>query len=308
VNPTRSLLLAFTVLTLAATQALAQPLPRSATPRGVVVAFLTETCSPGADIDRALFRERLAGELRDIDPAQYRATVPAGAKVRIDSIPDVLGARTRRAVAYVTVTGKEGSENSYIYLMRDSIWRIEAIRRLVPANQRGQIRAAIGSLDTSLPTFRLRKADLEHLLLPDDSLTALLRRNIESADRVVAKLRGAARWTHFALRDVDFSKVDEYRELDDDVAPGEVVFYQIDRGQLSRLKERLGIRRIERDERFPQLIFLQAAALEQSHYGYVYGPVGADLPPLSDSEFIVLRPVAAGWWLYKRIAQVPLDK
>lgn len=280
----------------------AQSLPRSATPRGVVVAFMTETCSAAPEIDRGLFVERLAGELDGTDPARFRGTVPAGARVRIDSIPDIPADEgTRRAVAFVTVTGREESENSYLYLRRDSIWRIEAIRRLVPHTQRAQIRSAAGTLDTALPTFRLRRADLEHLLLPDDSLAALLRRHQAPADKVIGRLREVERWTRFALRDVDFAKVDEYRELDDDVPSGELIFYQIDRAALDRLKYGLGIRRIERDRRFPSLIFLQAAAIEKSHYGYVHSPSATALPPLSETEFVAVRPVARGWWLYKRI-------
>jgi hypothetical protein len=279
----------------------AQSLPRSATPRGVVVAFLTETCSTDTSIDRERFRERFTGELGSVDPLRYRATVPNGARVRIDSIPDVPGGEVRRAVAFVTVTARDESENSYLFLRRDSIWRIEAIRRLVPLAQRATLRSAIAALDTSVPSFRLRRADIEHLLMSDDSLVAQLRRSLPAADKVAEKLAGAARWSRFALQDVDLAKVDEYRELDDDVPVGQIVFYQIDRGALERLKGSLGIRRIDFDRRFPRLIFLEAAALERSHYGYLHSPEAAALPPLSPSEFVLLRPAADGWWLYKRI-------
>lgn len=263
---------------------------------------MTETCSVAPDIDRSLFRERLAGELASADPATFRGSVPAGARVRIDSIPNLPADEgSRRAVAYVTVSGREDTENAYLYLRRDSIWHIDAIRRLVPQHQRQQIRAAAAALDTSVASFKLRRADLEHLLLPDDSLAALLRRDLGAADRVVEHLERVKRWSRFALRDVDFTTIDEYRELDDDVPASDLVFYQIDRTSLDHLRRVLGIRRIDRDRRFPQLIFMQGAAIEQSHYGYLHSPAPGALPPLSEGEFIVLRPVADGWWLYKRL-------
>ena len=278
----------------------AQSVPRSATPRGVVVVFLTETCSASEEFDRALFRERFIGELAGEDPARFRSTIPGSSRVRIDSIPDVRSADSlRRAVAFVTVSVGGETDNSYIYLRRDSIWRIEAIRRLVPTAQREQIRRAAQSLDTSVQAFRLRRADLLHLLLPDDSLAALFRQYVASAERVMSRL-GDRRWSRFGLRDVDFAAVDEYRELDDDVPAGEIIFYQIDRKALEHLKRGLGIRRIERDRRYPSLVFLQAAAIEKSHYGYLYSPTGV-LPELTADEFIAIRPVTARWWLYKRI-------
>jgi hypothetical protein len=301
VNRARSIVIVLALLACASPPARAQELPRSATPRGVIVAFLTETCSPLADVDRALFRERLAGELAGVDPSSYRAAVPAGARVRIDSIPDANTRDARRAVAYVTVTSREEAENSYIFLRRDSIWRIEAIRRLVPAEQRAKLRAAITALDTSIASFRLRRDDLVHLLLSDDSLAALLRRNLEPVDRTFAKLKGTERWTGFPLGEVDLALADEYRELDDDVPAGERIFYQIDRRVLERLKLAVGVRAIERDPGYPGLIFLRGASLDRSHYGYLYSPAGGTLPALSDRDFVVLRPVSTGWWLYKKI-------
>lgn len=284
--------------------ACAQWLPNSATPRGVVVAFMTETSSATADVDRSLFRERFTGELSGADPALYSGTVANGARVRIDSIPDLATADgVRRAVAFVTVTGRDDAENCYLFMRRDSIWRIEAIRRLVPQAQRAQIRAAARTLDTSVASFKLRRADLEHLLMPDDSLGALLRRFATHAAKVVATLSGVTRWTRFALRDVDLDTVDEYRELDNDVPPGEVIFYQVDRRSLDRLKRGLGVRRIQRDQRFPGLIFFEGAIIDRSHYGYIYNHGGAPLPSLSSEDFIVVRPVSRDWWLYKRVVR-----
>jgi hypothetical protein len=263
---------------------------------------MTETCSAAAEVDRALFRERLAGELGGVDPAVYRGSVSAGARVRIDSIPDLPSDDgMRRAVAFVTVTGKGEAENSYLFLRGDSIWHIDAIRQLVPSTQRGQIRTAATALDTSIPAFRLRRNDLEHLLLPDDSLAGMLRRHLVAADRVVGRLDTVARWNRFALREFDLAKIDEYRELDDDVPASELIFYQLDRAALERLRGALGIRRIDRDGRFPGVIFLQGAAIEKSHYGYLHSSSPGALPPLSEQEFIVIRPVARGWWLYKRV-------
>ncbi|HVK38184.1 MAG TPA: hypothetical protein VNA88_06615 [Candidatus Kapabacteria bacterium] len=279
----------------------AQALPRGATPRGVIVAFMTETCSAAAEIDRSLFRERLAGELAGVDPGAYRGTVPDGARVRIDSIPDLpTDDGMRRTVAFVTVTARAEVESVSLFMRGDSIWHIDAIRRLVPSNQRAQIRTAAEALDTAI--FRLRRNDLEHLLMSDDTLAAMLRRSLPAAEKIVGRLDTVRRWGRFALRDFDVRTIDEYRELDDDVPLADLIFYQLDRGSLERLRQELGIRRIDRDARFPRVIFLQGAAIEQSHYGYLHAPSAESLPPLSEREFILIRPVAPGWWLYKRLA------
>lgn len=281
----------------------AQELPYGATPRGVVFTFLTETASGIDSIDRVAFRERLAGEFTRSDPRSFRGMLPAGSRIRIDTIPDLSSGdgELRRVVAYVTVETGGERENWYFFCAGDSIWRIEALRRFPSAAQRSQIRESIAEIDTTTLPYRLLRSDLQRLLLPDDSLRNLFRGSRADADKVVGPLRRGKLWKDFALRDVDFGALEEYRELDDDIDDGARIFYSLDRGAIERLKRTLGLRRIERDPEHPGLILFVAGAIDKSSYGYLYAPDGQEIPEVSSDSFITLKPIVEGWWLYKRV-------
>ena len=68
-----------------------------------------------------------------------------------------------------------------------------------------------------------------------------------------------------------------------------------------RVKQTIGLRRIERDKQYPGLTFLVVAAVEKGTIGYLNAPDAALLPPLGRDGFIMIKPVTDGWWLYKRL-------
>ena len=203
--------------------------------------------------------------------------------------------------AFVTVEQEGEKENWYFYCAGDSIWRLESLCRFPSASQRVQIRESIGDIDTTIPHYRLLRADLLRMLLPDDTLRLIFGRHRADAEKLMEPLRKAKMWRGFSLRDVDFTKLEEYRELDDDIEPGNLIFYTVDRAAIERLKSGIGLRRIERDSRYPSLLFFVAGTIDRSSYGYLHAPSPADIPPLSSNEFIALKPIGNGWWLYKRL-------
>jgi hypothetical protein len=283
----------------------AQKLPQSATPRGVIFTFLNETATPVDSIDRLAFAERLKGEFARTDPRSFRGMLPAGARISIDSIPDL--ARDRdgepRVVAFATVTDVAEKSNLYIFASRDSIWRIEAMRQFPTARQRSQIAHSLGEIDTQTVTGRYLHSDLQRLLLSDDNLATLLLPSIPDARLLLDMLLRGKQWREFALRDVDFSHVDEYRELDDDIDRNEFIFYRLDRSALERLKQQAGVRKIQRDSRYPGAIFFVCATVQGDSYGYIYCPLPEWLPQVSSSEFIMVKPIAESWWLYKKVKE-----
>lgn len=296
-----SILLASILLPLGSVAA--QELPLSATPRGVIFAFLTETASAIDSINRTAFRARLVGDLLQADPRGFKGLLPAGSRLRIDSIPDLpLGDDgLHRVAAYVTVETGGEKENWYFFCSGDSIWRIESLRRFPTPSQRAQIRESLADIDTTNATYRMLRGDLQRLLLPDDSLRTIFKKNRTDADRLVEPLGKGRLWSRFAIRELDFQKLEEYRELDDDIAEDELIFYTIDRSALERLKRTIGLKQIERDPLYPELVFFVAGTLEKGSYGYLHSPDPKLLPPLTRNDFVMIKPIGDGWWMYKRL-------
>lgn len=267
--------------------------------------FLSETASTVDSMKRKEFASRMRGEMNSVDPESFKGLVPRTARFVIDTIPEIpnVGERDslRRTVAYVRVTTTVGTEDWYLFCAGDSLWRLEALRRFPSASSRAQIRATLSSLDTSISGYGLIKGDLERLLMTDDTLCTLLRRNMKDVQKILEPLRKGTQWRAFVMREVDFARMEEYRELDDDIGDGERIFYSMDRQALERLKRSIGLQRIDRDVRFPKAIFFVAGLIGPGSYGYVYAADPGDLPPVTRHEFITLKPAAAGWWLYRRV-------
>jgi len=273
----------------------------------VVFAFLNETASSIDSIDRKTFGERLTGDLAATDPESFRGLLPRGATFSIDSIPDVSNTddndSLRRTVAYVRVGTGAGVEDWYFFCAGDSIWRLESIKRFPTALQAAQIRSSLKTLDTTVAGYGLMRADLERMLLSDDSLCLILRRNQNDVQKILDPLKRGTLWTSFSMRDVDFARLEEYRELDDDIGDGKRIFYSMDRQVIERLKRSIGLQRVERDERYPGTVFLIAGTIGPDRYGYVYSSESSLLPPVSRHEFVALKPAAPGWWLFKRVSR-----
>lgn len=283
----------------------AQTLPRSATPRGLVYVFLSETASAIDSIRRKEFSDRMRGEMESIDPEAFKGLLPFASRFVIDTIPEVPnvdeGDSLRRVVAYVRVITGIGTEDWSLFCAGDSLWRLEALKRFPSASNAAQIRTKLMTLDTAIPGYGLVKGDLERLLMSDDSLCALLRRNMNDMQKILDPLRKGNLWKSFVLREVDFAHLEEYRELDDDIGEGEKVFYSMERLAIERLKRSIGLQRVDRDDRYPKAIFFVAGMIDPGSYGYVYASDPADLPPVTRREFVTLKPVAPGWWLYRRV-------
>ncbi len=287
-------------------RASSQTLPQGATPRGVVFAFLSETASSSDSIKRAMFRERLTGEMASVDPESFAGLLPNGVRFVIDSIPDIQNIddddSLRRAVAYVHVTTETGVEDWSLFCAGDSIWRLEAFKRFPTASQASQIRSSLRTIDTTIAGYGLVRGDLERLLMGDDSLCVLLRRHQKDIRKILEPLRKGSLWKAFSLRDVDFARMEEYRELDDDIDEADKVFFSMDRLAMERLKRSISLQRVERDGRYPDAIFFVAGTIGPGSYGYVHASDPSHLPPVTRREFISLKPAALGWWLYRRIA------
>lgn len=283
----------------------AQMLPAGATPRGVVYAFLSRTASEDDTLDRSSFAERLTGRLADVDPSRFNGLAPAGSRLRIDTIPDLglTDEGLREVVAFATIESSKGKQDLYIFCAGDSIWRIESIARFPTASQRAQIISSLNEIDSLAPTYRRLHADLRRLLLPDDSLRSLGRRNLSALEVLSGRLATTQSWQSFAIQDIDFSELDEYRELDDDIPAEELVFYTLDRRSLEHVKRELGIRRIERDRRYAGIQIMVAGEIESGSYGYISATSADQLPPLSPDGYLTLKPVAAGWWLFRRVTE-----
>jgi hypothetical protein len=299
----RLFLLPLLLIFLPLTSSVAQQLPHSATPRGVLFAFLTETASGAEAVDRMAFSERLSGELLKTDPRSLKSFLPADAIARIDSIPNLSRAPggNPRVVGYVTVHAGKETTNLYIFCSRDSIWRLDAIRSFPTFRQRTQIAKSLRELDTTTRPNRLLHADLQRVLLSDDSLSRILLLDLPTVSNIVQTVSKGRLWKDFAIRDVDFLNLDEYRELDDDVSQRQMVFYSADREALEEIKAKVGIRRLVRDDRYPGTIFLVGANVQGNTYGYIYAPGVAPVPEVSGKEFIMVKPITPGWWIYKRV-------
>lgn len=279
----------------------AQEIPPGTTPRGLVFAFLNETASAADSVNRTALRPRLVGELGAGDPRSFKGLIPVGARFRIDSMPELPSWPGRqRVLAYASVDADGERENWYLYCTGDTLWRLEALCRFPTALERAQIHQSLTTLDTTTPRYRLVRAEFERLLLPDDSLRAILRRGRADAEKLLGQLRKGNGWTGFNVRDTDFGALEEYRELDDDINPNDLIFYTIDRAAMERLKRNVGVRRIERLAQYPDLVFFVAGAIGGGSYGYLNAPKGTALPELSPDGFFMLKQVAEGWWLYKK--------
>lgn len=295
-----SISLPILLLLLAWGRAAAQDLPRSATPRGVVVAFLGETASDVDTIDRKRFETRFLGEMAEPDVRSWRGLLPSHVPYRIDSIPrlpeDGGGPRT---VAYVSVGGAAERETWSLFCRGDSIWKIEALRRYPSPEQRSGIARAILECDTSSAAGRLRCAELHRFAFTDDSLGAILRGCRRDLDRVVGPLEQGRLWHNFALDTVDFTRLEEYRELDDDITDSTRQFYTLDGRALERLKSQLGVISVERRSAYPGVIALVVARYDGGSIGYLRAADPALLPAPSPTDYVLLRPVAPGWWMYR---------
>ena len=283
---------------------LCQELPRGATPRGVVWAFLTRTSSPADSVDRSAFSPRLSGELARRTAASFEGMIPAGTRVTIDSIPDLADGPggEHRVVALVTLEQSEISRQLSIFCVGDSIWRLEAIREFPTTLERALLKQTLAATDTTTSTERLLRNDLRHLLLPDDSLRALFRHYAEAVSLTVPTIAAHGEWHRFSLRQEDLYASDEYHVLDDDVAPEERVFYVANRAALDSLAHGLGVHRFERLTNRPEAILLVAGAIGDGSYGYLHVPRPAVLPPLSENGFIEIRPIRDQWYLYRSVA------
>jgi|GEM_PF-2043573 len=302
-RPLRFLILPIALLFLSADVLCAQELPPSATPRGVVVAFLGETASEIDTINRRLFEPRLVGEMGDQDVRTWRGLLPSTTTFRVDSIPrlpdDGGGPRT---VAYVSVGTGRGRESWSVFCRGDSLWRLEAIRRYPSPEQQKGIAQAIVECDTTTVGGRLRCRELNRLSLNDDTLSAMLRTCRRDLEKVMAPLEQGRLWYNFALDTVDFTRLEEYRELDDDISDSTRIFYTLDGHALEHLKSHLGVIAVERRSAYPGVIALVLARYEGGSIGYLRAADPSLLPVPSPTHYIMLRPVAPGWWMYRSIA------
>lgn len=280
----------------------AQELPRSATPRGVVVAFLGETASEADTINRKLFENRLIGEMRERDVRTWRGLLPSQIPFRVDSIPrlpdDGGGPRT---VAYVSVGSGSEREVWSLFCRGDSLWRIEAMRRYPTPEQRQGILQAIRECDTTTVGGRLRCTELRRFSYSDDTLGLLLRNSRRDLDRIVGPLEQGRLWYNFALDTVDFTRLEEYRELDDDITDSTRQFYTLDGRSMERLKSQLGVIAVERRNAYPGVIALVLARYDGGSIGYLRAADPALLPTPSPASYVMIRPVAPGWWVYRCI-------
>ncbi len=279
----------------------AQALPNDATLEELAVAFMTQTASSAENVNRPAFASRLAGALSGISPLQFRGMLQGIGDIRIDTLLPARAAEGElRTAAYVTALIDGESQNLYLFFVCDSIWRLEGVRRFPSAGQRKQILESLSELDTVTPYQRTLRADLERLLLPDDSLGARLAGELDHARKLVEPLLQGKLWRRFLLRETRVADADEYRELDDDIPADQLIFYKLNREAVERLRVGTGIVWIERDDRFPDLLFMVGGSIGDDTYGYIYSPTPSALPLTSVDEFIMVRPVAGNWWLYKK--------
>ncbi|MCE7935774.1 MAG: hypothetical protein DYG96_14445 [Chlorobi bacterium CHB2] len=115
------------------------------------------------------------------------------------------------------------------------------------------------------------------------------------------RLAKSQQWDSFALRDFDFSAIDEYRELDDDITPQELMMYRLNRAAVQELREQGGIQKIERDSAYPEVLFFVGGMVGESSYGYLHAATPHALPNVWNHNVVMLKPVAPQWWLYKRV-------
>jgi len=280
----------------------AQVVPEQASLRELISVFIAQTASPLESVDRLAFGPRLAGALAGTSPVRFKGTIPEEAKAEIDTLVE-LGEEGRivRTAAYVTVRAVGECENLYFFLERDSIWRIDGLYRFPTPTQRKQLVESLAEVDTTSQYGRSLYGDIRRLLLPDDSLVARLADDLGYAAKIVRPLMKGKLWRRFFLREVHLSGIDEYRELDDDIPPEQLLYYKLDRPAVERLKHHTGIVWIERDERYPNALFMVGGSIGENSYGYIYADSPESIPAVSVDEFVMVRPVAEHWWLYKRV-------
>ncbi|MBL7988149.1 MAG: hypothetical protein JNJ94_08805 [Chlorobi bacterium] len=278
----------------------AQELAPSASLEELLNVFITQTASPLDSINRSAFRPRLAGTLARTSPVRFKGAVYHDARMTIDSLlhlPSENG--IIRVAAWVTVESWEGAENIYFTCICDSIWKIEGMARFPTLAQRRQIEESIRTFDAHSDYDRILRDDLLRLLLPDHILAELLRDHLAAASTVAGRLAKSGQWSSFILRDFDFSKIDEYRELDDDITPQELTMYRLSRPAVQELREKVGIQKIERDSTHPGVLLFVGGSLGKSSYGYLHATTPLALPNISGQNYVMLQPVAPQWWLYK---------
>lgn len=282
--------------------ALAQELPASASLEELLRVFITQTASPSDSINRSAFRPRLAGALARTSPARFKGTGFYDARMTLDSLIHLpSGNGVIRVAAWVTVESWEGAENIYFTCVCDSLWKIERIARFPTLSQRRQIEESIRKFDVRSDYDRVLRDDLLRLLLPDHILAELLRDHLAAATTVAERLAKSQQWDSFALRDFDFSAIDEYRELDDDITPQELMMYRLNRAAVQELREQGGIQKIERDSAYPEVLFFVGGMVGESSYGYLHAATPHALPNVWNHNVVMLKPVAPQWWLYKRV-------
>lgn len=278
----------------------AQELSQNASLEELLNVFITQTASPIDSINRSAFRSRLAGTLARTSPVRFKGAVYHDARMMIDSLihlPSENG--VIRVAAWITLESWEGAENIYFTCVCDSIWKIEGMARFPTLAQRRQIEESIRKFDVRSDYDRILRDDLLRLLLPDRVLAELLQDHLAAAITVAERLVASQQWGSFTLRDFDFSKIDEYRELDDDITPQELTMYRLSRTAVQQLREQAGIQKIERDSTYPGVLFFVGGNVGESSYGYLHTATPMALPKISNQNYVMLKPVAPQWWLYK---------
>lgn len=296
----------------------AQQLPADARPWQLVRTIVQQTGGHSNDVDRQAFRTRLTGEAAEIDVEDLKGTWPSYADVNIDTIialpsrfryvpanPEAKqSARTdtiERSLIYATVYSSGVLDNWYFFCERDSIWRIESWRQFPSAAQRMQIIEQANNDDTSTIGSFVNRLHLSRLLLNDADLSKVFKEIIDDTEKIIPQLRQSTSWQRLVLAKIMFDSIGEYDALDDDLDPGERLFYRLNQAALQRLQG-FGIQQISRTSGEKEMILLELPSIPGYSTGFAYASTPANLPYPTKDEFFALKPINANWWLFKRKA------
>ncbi len=178
------------------------------------------------------------------------------------------------------------SVDVYFYLIKKKVWTIYAARSLV---MKAAATNELNRLDSIPINDRGRKYKKNKLYSFDFEYENLKLWN--ASDSVLANYFRSHKKIFFKLHTVLAQK--GFLTNDSLVVNG------INNKKIRKLADRVLIRNFEYDKMYPGCIFFLIGGLLDNTVGYLYQPNSQKLPLLTEKQYILIKSLGSGWYLFK---------
>jgi hypothetical protein len=249
-----------------------------------LVASADSAGSPGWIVQRFFDRDGWPGRARYYtgEMARYAAAatlgahLPPGATVR----HRVLLRERDRTVIASTLSGVDRENDWYAYLYRDAAgWKLGEIRTLALPPLFYELMRSLSGETTGDPAQATELAEMRLTASPDSALKGYFAAKQTALRQLADAFRAAPALTR-VTRDGDGGASG---------APSGIV----------SLLRRLHVASVERQPEHPGCVFVVIGGMLDNSVGYLHAPPGCAVPAMSPHGFILVEPIAPGWYLYK---------